>query len=279
MPSKDSHYDLIGVLGCDLGMSPEDREELAWASQMMDEMTPEWCAKVDPRRRHRLSATQCLDFDWWKEKKVYDPRELIWEAYHFPQGPAVSRLVSLLDEKHGLTLHERGLLLHTVLDGLTAHRHFLPWRDERNRSKNHKGTVKQWLVGWLAPPIGHAEYNGDVDNIDESWTAPNGAHVKNRVQWENALRTILVALEADPNKALSVKAIRDYSSKQDRLEFMRSVHGMDDFETVNKRHCIEMQVQLNKYAQKQMNTYLGMVARDDGIEEVDCSGERGRIPH
>lgn len=280
MPSRDSHYDLVGVIARDLGMSVEDREELAWASQMMDEMTAEWCAKTDPHRLHRLTATQCKDYDWWKQKGVYDPRELIWEAYHFPQGPAVSGLVSMLDEKHGLTLHQRGLLLHTVLDGLTAHRHFLPWRDERNRSKNRNGTVKQWVVGWLAPPIGHAEYNGEVDDIDHSWTAPDGTKVKNRSLWEGAVRLLLVALEVDPNHALSVAAIRDYSSKHDRLEFMRRMHGMDDFETVNKRHDISMQVKLNKYAQRQLTTYLGMVARDGETEESTgvYAGCAGRIP-
>lgn len=263
MPSSDTHYWLMGCLAKDAGLDRFRAEELAWASQMMDEMTPEWCANSDPKREYGLKPTQCYDYDWWKEKRVYDPRESIWEAHHFPKQSVVQPHLEYLADnlKPGYEI-QCGLRLHTLMDALCSHRYFLPWRSESNRSKDHSRSFVEWITGVAAPPIGHAEYGSDVDDIDEFWTAPNGLQVHNKNDWHHALVRILEQMGLDPTASVAVTAVDYFNDKHKRIEFMQEESKIRPFKAVNAERCMKHKARCNQEALALLSDYFAIVSYD-----------------
>lgn len=263
MPSSDTHYWLMGCLAKDSGLDRFRAEEVAWASQMMDEMTPEWCAKNDAKREYGLKPTQCYDFDWWKEKRVFDPRESIWEAHHFPQQIAVQPMLEYLSggfiEGEEITA---GLRLHTIMDALCSHKYFLPYRSEKNRSKGHSRSFVEWITGVAAPPIGHAEYGSDVDDIDEFWTTPAGLQVHNKNDWHHALVRIYEQMGLDPTASVAVTAVDFFNDKKKRIEFMREESGIRPFAQVDKERCPRHKARCNLEALALLSDYFAIVSYD-----------------
>lgn len=233
MPNRDTHYDLTALLVATMveDATIEFVEDVAWASQMVDTCTTAWVGQN--HRAYTVGAfpTQCYSYDFWAKRRVaMDPRVVIWTTFHFPYGgnlgdarahmvaTDLSLLARLLSGPERDPI-KAGIMLHRMFDGLTAHQWFRGWRDERNRSKGRNGKLKSWFVSFAAPPIGHAEYNGDIDAIDcPRWIAPNGDVVDNHALWLAAMATIS---SISPNNALIgrlMKVIIDsYSNRETRL--------------------------------------------------------------
>ena len=190
------HYDFVYVMLLEQGWTPADAQNVAWASQMLDECTP---GKIQPKQGTVPIITQSYDYQFYRGKSKWDIHSEAWKLHCGGTGLLMKMQPCLPDTGYE-TLHKlfkasRGILpldysqyklgigLHMYMD-TWSHQSFYPWWNDKN------GNGK-WYDSFI-PSILHADYGTDPDVIDREWKRRN-MKIINRERFKMCMSRVWIA--------------------------------------------------------------------------------------